>query len=55
MNDEKTYEDGMEDGIEEGIAIERMRVLNLIDEYIQDPEMDLEALIECIEDYRNLG
>jgi hypothetical protein len=50
MNNEKTYEDGIEYGIEEGITIEKIRVLNLIDEYIQDPDMDLETLIECIED-----
>jgi hypothetical protein len=46
MTDEKTYEDGLE----EGVAIERIRVLNLIDEYINSPDIDLEMLIESIED-----
>jgi hypothetical protein len=50
MTDEKTYEDGLEEGVEEGVAIERIRVLNLIDEYINSPDIDLEMLIESIED-----
>jgi hypothetical protein len=50
MNDERTEEEAIEYGIEAGIALERVRVLSLIDEYIQDPEMDLETLIESIED-----
>lgn len=54
MSDDKAYKEGYEEGVkygvEEGITIERIRVLNLIDEYVGDPDMDLETLIECIED-----
>jgi hypothetical protein len=46
----EAYEEGVKYGVEEGIAIERIRVLNLIDEYVGDLDMDLETLIECIED-----
>jgi len=48
---EQGFEEGVELGVEEGIAIERARILNLIDEYISNPDIDLAMLIEFIELY----
>jgi hypothetical protein len=48
---EQGFEDGLEEGVEEGIAIERARILNLIDDYISNPDIDLAMLIEFIELY----
>jgi hypothetical protein len=47
---EKTYEQGLEDGVEEGIAIAKTEILGLIDDYINNPDIDIDMLIEFIRD-----
>lgn len=47
---EKTYEQGFEEGIDEGIAIERIRIKGLIEEYIGGPDVTLDMLLEWIDE-----
>lgn len=45
---ENTYQQGYEDGIADGITQEKLRVLELIKEYIENDQADLDVLIEMI-------
>jgi hypothetical protein len=47
---EKTYEQAFNEGVEEGIVIERIRIKGLIDEYIENPDVDLSLLLEWIDE-----
>lgn len=45
---ENTYAHIFEEGIAEGITREKLRVLGLIKEYMEDDEADLDTLIQLI-------
>ncbi len=49
MTNEELIEQAFEDGIDEGISIERGRILDLIQEYINGPDITLDMLMEWID------
>jgi hypothetical protein len=46
--EENTYQQGYEDGLADGVTKEKLRVLGLIKDYIENDEADLDVLIETI-------
>lgn len=45
---ENEIEKAFDEGIDEGIAIERERVIGLVQEYINGPDVTLDMLLEWI-------
>jgi hypothetical protein len=46
--EQNTYQHGYEDGLVDGVTQEKLRVLGLIRDYIENDEADLDVLIETI-------
>jgi hypothetical protein len=46
--EEAIFEQGFEEGIEEGIVIEKLRILDLIDQWFNNPDVDYDTFLEWI-------